>query len=87
LPATDGDALKRWSKALGIDPGPVKLIAYVSGAWYTGLYNLARGEFDEGAVNTGTVKRLKRGVNIPSPVEERLEAAGLLDIPSSIEVR
>lgn len=63
LPATDRDSLKRWSKALGIDPGPVKLIAYLSGAWYTGLYNLARGEFDEGAVNTGTVKRLKRGVN------------------------
>lgn len=63
LPRTDKKALARWARALELTPGPLKGIAYLSGPWYTGLYNLLRGEFDEDAVNTGLIIRLKRGVN------------------------
>lgn len=63
LPSTDKNGLRRWAKALGLLPAGLKTVAYVSGPWYTGLYNGLRGSFDEDAVNTGLIIRLKRGVN------------------------
>lgn len=66
LPRTDKNGLTRWAKALGRRPATIKLVAYFSGPPYKALYNLIRGEFDEDAVNTGLIVRLKRGVNTNS---------------------
>ncbi|KIG15241.1 hypothetical protein DB30_05785 [Enhygromyxa salina] len=63
LPRTDKKALARWARALGLPPVGVKTIAYLSGPWYKALYNLVRGDFNDDAVNTGLIIRLKHGVN------------------------
>ncbi|WP_146158334.1 hypothetical protein [Enhygromyxa salina] len=55
--------MARWARALGLGPGSVKSIAYLSGPWYMGLYNVVRGDFDEDRVNAGLIVRLKRGVD------------------------
>jgi hypothetical protein len=63
LPGTTSADLEAWSRALGVNSAGIKAVAYFSGPFWSIPGAILRGRFDDGAVNTGFIRSLKRHTN------------------------
>jgi hypothetical protein len=63
LPGTKANDLGAWADALGLNSTSLKIIAYLSGPFWSTPLAFLRGQFDDKDVNTGFLRSLKRRTN------------------------
>ncbi len=63
LPGTRGKDLKAWASALGTSSLGIKIVAYLSGPFWSTPLAFVLGRFNDRKVNTGFIHSLKHGIN------------------------
>lgn len=63
LPGTQAKDIDAWGDALGVKRTGLKIVAYLSGPFWSTPLAFLRGQFNDKAVNTGFLRSLKHGTN------------------------
>lgn len=63
LPGTRGKDLRAWANALGTSSLGIKIVAYLSGPFWSTPLAFVLGRFNDRKVNTGFIHSLKHGIN------------------------